>query len=63
MHHALKIQIHEILLNIFAHCQRRLGYWKFAADLAVLARTCRTFEEPALDVLWRELYGLSPLVQ
>lgn len=30
--------------------------------LAVLARTCRDFEGPALDVLWREVSGLRPLL-
>ena len=30
--------------------------------LAVLARTCRDFEGPALDVLWREISGLRPLL-
>ncbi|KAF8555890.1 hypothetical protein OG21DRAFT_1495914 [Imleria badia] len=32
-------------------------------DLPVLARTCCTFKEPALEVLWEELDNLSPLVQ
>jgi hypothetical protein len=30
--------------------------------LAVLARTCRDFEGPALDVLWHEVSGLRPLL-
>lgn len=29
----------------------------------MLARTCRTFKEPALDVLWSELVDLAPLVR
>ncbi|KAF8434373.1 hypothetical protein L210DRAFT_3410851, partial [Boletus edulis BED1] len=29
--------------------------------LAALVRTCRTFKEPALDVLWSELVDLTPL--
>ncbi|KAF8550069.1 hypothetical protein OG21DRAFT_1469182 [Imleria badia] len=53
MHHALEIQ--EILLNIFGHCH--------PDDLPSLARTCRGFKEPALDVLWEELDNLSPLVR
>ncbi|KAF8557610.1 hypothetical protein OG21DRAFT_1406867 [Imleria badia] len=53
MHHALEIQ--EILLNIFGHCH--------PGDLPSPARTCRTFKEPALDVLWEELDDLSPLVR
>ncbi|KAF8124978.1 hypothetical protein EV363DRAFT_1435127 [Boletus edulis] len=55
MHHALQIQ--EILLNIFGHC------YHFDRDVAALARTCRAFKEPALDVLWEELIELSPLVR
>lgn len=30
--------------------------------LAALARTCRTFLEPTLDVLWRNQLTLGPLV-
>jgi len=30
--------------------------------LASLARTCRAFEGPALDVLWRNIEGLRPLL-
>lgn len=32
------------------------------ATLAALARTCRAFEGPALDSLWREISGLHPLL-
>ncbi|KAF8550073.1 hypothetical protein OG21DRAFT_1488050 [Imleria badia] len=61
MHHALEIQ--EILLNIFQHCYSP-GRWKdTTSDLASLARTCRAFREPALDVLWEDLDDLSPLAQ
>ena len=61
MHHALEIQ--EILLNIFDH-RRLLDYWKSPGpDLVALARTCRAFKEPALDVLWKELNSLSPIAQ
>ena len=66
MHHAPRIQ--EILLNIFGHCysyHMSSGCWKDSgsSDLASLARTCCTFNEPVLDVLWEELDDLSPLVQ
>ncbi|KAG8213543.1 hypothetical protein J3R82DRAFT_10188 [Butyriboletus roseoflavus] len=66
MHHALYIQ--EILLHIFGHCCPTESHWtpnrlSFTTDLAVLARTCRAFKEPALDVLWSELVDLSPLVR
>ncbi|KAF8441727.1 hypothetical protein L210DRAFT_441019 [Boletus edulis BED1] len=50
------LEIQEILLNVFGHCDSR-------ADLPSLARTCRAFKEPALDVLWEELPSLSPLTR
>ncbi|KAF8555282.1 hypothetical protein OG21DRAFT_1483956 [Imleria badia] len=59
MHHALQIQ--EILLNIFGHF-RRPG-WLRPTDLPALARTCRAFKEPALDVLWEKLVNPSPLAK
>ncbi|KAF8123021.1 hypothetical protein EV363DRAFT_1229779 [Boletus edulis] len=55
MHPALQIQ--ELLLNIFGH------YSEATADLAALARTCRAFKDPALDVLWEVLHSLCPLVR
>ena len=60
MHHTLQIQ--EILLNIFGHCHPPTGEYT-SSDLPALARTCRAFKEPALDVLWEELVNLSPLAQ
>ncbi|KAF8555323.1 hypothetical protein OG21DRAFT_1507854 [Imleria badia] len=60
MHHAL--QIPEILLNICGHCH--LPSWhRDTPDLPALARTCRTFKEPALDVLWEALVDPSPLAK
>ncbi|KAF8556107.1 hypothetical protein OG21DRAFT_1409720 [Imleria badia] len=59
MHHALQIQ--EILLNIFGHF-RRSG-WQRPTDLPALARTCRAFKEPALDVLWEKLVNPSPIAK
>lgn len=32
-------------------------------SLAWLARTCRAFEEPALDALWKVIAGLEPLTR
>lgn len=67
MYHALEVD--EILLNIFAHCNSpRFKHshgrpWGVAIDLVALARTCRIFKEPALDVLWSELSDLCPLAQ
>ncbi|KAG0707383.1 hypothetical protein DFH29DRAFT_897164 [Suillus ampliporus] len=51
----------EILRDIFsidADCSQvsRL------ATLAALARTCRTFKEPALDILWEDIAGFQPLI-
>ncbi|KAG1807549.1 hypothetical protein EV424DRAFT_232878, partial [Suillus variegatus] len=30
--------------------------------LAALARTCKIFHEPAMDLLWTEIHGLEPLL-
>ena len=54
MHHSLEIQ--EILLNIIRHCYSP-GRWGVAPDLPTLARTCRAFKDPVLDVLWEELHS------
>jgi hypothetical protein len=51
----------EILLHIFAIIHDDFGR-DSRATLAALARTCRTFEEPALDTLWRNIDGLKPIV-
>lgn len=63
MHHALEIE--EILANIFCSFAPRVSLTEQAAapDLAALARTCRTFREPALDLLWRALVDSSPLAR
>ncbi|KAF8549986.1 hypothetical protein OG21DRAFT_1500086 [Imleria badia] len=58
MHHALEIQ--EIVSNIFDHFSDDNTA---APSLAALAITCRTFKEPALDVLWRTLDDLSALAR
>ncbi|KAN0081607.1 hypothetical protein V8E55_009231 [Tylopilus felleus] len=58
MHPAL--QIEEILLIVFGHCHQ----WGQAyPGLVSTTRTCRTFKEPALDVLWGKLDCSSPLVR
>lgn len=67
MHHALEIR--EILSIIFSHCTPLdlLSAYRdeddSASDLLALARTCRVFKDPALDLLWRDLDDLSPLVR
>ncbi|KAF8549412.1 hypothetical protein OG21DRAFT_1447879 [Imleria badia] len=61
MHQVLQIQ--EILCNIFGHCRLPTSWHTHTSDLPALARTCRAFKEPALDVLWKELLDPSPLVR
>ncbi|KAG2033953.1 hypothetical protein BDR03DRAFT_1013829 [Suillus americanus] len=51
----------EILLQIFSTCE----FYQLIcshATLASLARTCRTFQEPALDILWKNINGFEPLI-
>ncbi|KAJ6520834.1 hypothetical protein B0H19DRAFT_380295 [Mycena capillaripes] len=40
-----------------------LGRPQNAKALSCLARTCRRFSDPALDILWRRQYTLLPLLQ
>ncbi|KIK98960.1 hypothetical protein PAXRUDRAFT_823302 [Paxillus rubicundulus Ve08.2h10] len=65
MHNALHIQ--EILSNVFNRvCTDRGGFeWQpnLNPSLAALARTCRAFQEPALDALWFQLDDLTPLLK
>ena len=67
MHHALEIQ--DILSIIFLHCSPpgpKSAYREEAyspSDLPILARTCRAFKETALDLLWKDLPDLSPLLR
>ena len=63
MHHTLEIE--EILLNIFGYISGPPGYTarSWSTHLAALVKTCRTFKESALDVLWEELDDLSPLAR
>ncbi|KAI9567239.1 hypothetical protein HD554DRAFT_2173575 [Boletus coccyginus] len=62
MHHALYIE--EILLNVFSYCYNsRLRQRRRQRHLAALARTCKTFKGPALDMIWAELDDLTPLVR
>ncbi|KAG0703851.1 hypothetical protein DFH29DRAFT_802801, partial [Suillus ampliporus] len=70
------LQIHEVLRNIFSALNKyrditldaqKSSRANYGIDvrrqtLARLARTCRTFSEPALDVLWAHIDTLSPLV-
>ncbi|OAX39712.1 hypothetical protein K503DRAFT_865212 [Rhizopogon vinicolor AM-OR11-026] len=57
----------EVLLHI---CTTIDGELKGSPDqrrdsritIAALARTCRAFKEPALDVLWKNIDGIKPLI-
>ncbi|KAF8447209.1 hypothetical protein L210DRAFT_3472025, partial [Boletus edulis BED1] len=65
MHPALYVE--EILLEIFGHCYDREESTSSMrinkTDLPALARTCKAFRDPALDILWAELYSLAPLIR
>ena len=53
----------EVLLDIFASIDPdRLGSVTNMSTVAVLARTCRKFKEPALDTLWKDVTGFKPLI-
>jgi hypothetical protein len=52
----------EIILCIFALVDEdKLGDGS-RPTLAALARTCRTFKELALDLLWANITGFKPLL-
>lgn len=55
----------EILLNPFDYCRSPLMLCSRRRDtnLVPLARTCRTFKDPALDVLWEVLEGYTSKVR
>ncbi|KAG5650610.1 hypothetical protein H0H81_011658 [Sphagnurus paluster] len=65
------LAINEILSNVFAHLFEHAStteddwteYSQTTITLAALARTCRTFTEPALDHLWEVQVVFAPLVQ
>ncbi|KAG2036057.1 hypothetical protein BDR03DRAFT_921945 [Suillus americanus] len=62
MHRALLIS--EILSVIFTHVNENLGSRPAGkkASLEALARTCKAFHEPAMDLLWADLDGIIPLL-
>ncbi|KAI6021844.1 hypothetical protein BKA83DRAFT_14111 [Pisolithus microcarpus] len=66
MHHCLRIT--EILHLIFGYlADEKVTNANVTGairhkDVAVLARTCKAFMDPALDILWRTQSSLSPLV-
>ncbi|EDR12542.1 uncharacterized protein LACBIDRAFT_323858 [Laccaria bicolor S238N-H82] len=54
-------ELFSLVCDVLRHdCKMRLR--QRSATLASLALTCRAFEGPALDVLWREIDGLRPLL-
>ncbi|KAF8126061.1 hypothetical protein EV363DRAFT_1349672 [Boletus edulis] len=63
MHPALYVE--EILLEIFGYSyDREESTMRInKTDLPALARTCKAFRDPALDILWAELYSLAPLIR
>ncbi|KAG2120531.1 uncharacterized protein F5147DRAFT_831815 [Suillus discolor] len=54
MHQALLVP--EILLEIFAYVNTKPST-STQKLLAALARTCKIFHEPAMDLLWTEIHG------
>jgi|SRR6267154_6425928 len=70
MHRALLVP--ELLQNIFEHLHQNLyAAWSlqaralFRKNFAALARTCKTFYEPAMDILWADMdyhCGIEPLL-
>ncbi|OJA10044.1 hypothetical protein AZE42_07693 [Rhizopogon vesiculosus] len=54
----------EILLGIFTIIREEPGTRDSLKreTIAALARTCKTFKEPALDVLWENISGIKPLI-
>jgi hypothetical protein len=63
MHHAhVCLLPAEILCDIFTIIHKDDSKPNSRATVAALARTCRTFQEPALDVLWRDVKGFKPLL-
>ena len=55
MHHCLAIQ--EIVRIIMGFCESEDNLY----TLIALARTCRAFEDPALDRIWYSMKSLRPL--
>ncbi|KAG2096340.1 uncharacterized protein F5147DRAFT_391386 [Suillus discolor] len=62
MHQALLVP--EVLLDIFAYVNTIPSTQTTSTQklLAALARTCKIFYEPAMDLLWTEIHELEPLL-
>ncbi|KAJ7060481.1 hypothetical protein C8F01DRAFT_1058566 [Mycena amicta] len=61
MHNCLCIT--EVLENIFGHLGTNYVGGPPLSSLAAVARTCKTFTDPALDVLWAEQSNLENLLK
>jgi hypothetical protein len=59
MHRALFIS--EVLQDIFAHLDQFSSSGSLTT-LAAVARTCKIFHEPAMDLLWADMIGIIPLL-
>jgi hypothetical protein len=60
MHRALFIL--EILVEIFKFSDFDLSWYERSRKtLAALARTCKTFYDPAMNLLWADMDGLRAL--
>ncbi|KDQ58323.1 hypothetical protein JAAARDRAFT_192910 [Jaapia argillacea MUCL 33604] len=60
VHHALRIS--EIVHEICGHLDPDSSpTWR--SDLASMAVCCRSFQEPALEVLWRDMEDVEPLLR
>ena len=63
------LYVEEILREIFSYLPLQslppFSHWGRSSPKGVLAvaRTCRAFKEPALDILWEVLPNLTPLVR
>lgn len=58
MHHCLRIaEILTMVMDFLVAAGHR-----GAREVLALLKTCKSFYEPALDLLWRDLHILAPLV-
>ncbi|KAG2151299.1 hypothetical protein DEU56DRAFT_544628 [Suillus clintonianus] len=59
MHQAFLVT--EVLLDVFRHLDKNPDPAR-KSSLSALARTCKTFHEPAMDLLWATLDGVTPML-
>jgi hypothetical protein len=52
----------EVLVEVFVTIYEGYPIRESLYTLAALARTCRTFKEPALNALWKNMNGFKPLI-